>query len=52
MRAIGLDRVVSRAGVLPQAAQRLDASAEIAPYEVRVGIERSPTSAPRAWPPT
>ena len=50
MSAIGLDRVVSPAG--PQAAQRLDASAEIAPYEVRVGIERSPTSAPRAWPPT
>ena len=52
MSAIGLDRVVSPAGVLPQAAQRLDASAEIAPYEVRVGIERSPPSAPRAWPPT
>ena len=52
MSAIGLERVMSPSGVLPQAAQRLDASAEIAPYEVRVGIERSPTSAPRAWPPT
>jgi L-erythro-3,5-diaminohexanoate dehydrogenase len=38
--AIGLERVVSPAGVLPQAAQRLDASAEIAPYEVRVRVER------------
>jgi L-erythro-3,5-diaminohexanoate dehydrogenase len=46
-----LDRVVSPAGVLPQAAQRLDASAEIAPYEVRVRVERPPPSAPRAWPP-
>lgn len=40
MSAIGLDRVESPAGVLPQAAQRLDASAEIAPYEVRVRVER------------
>ena len=40
MSAIGLERVVSPAGVLPQAAQRLDASAEIAPYEVRVRVER------------
>jgi L-erythro-3,5-diaminohexanoate dehydrogenase len=38
--AIGLERVVSPAGVLPQAAQRLDASAEIAPDEVRVRVER------------
>jgi L-erythro-3,5-diaminohexanoate dehydrogenase len=38
--AIGLERVMSPAGVLPQAAQRLDASAEIAPDEVRVRVER------------
>jgi len=40
VRAIGLERVVSPAGVLPQAAERLDASAEIAPHEVRVRVER------------
>ena len=40
MSAIGLHRVVSPAGVLPQAAERLDASAEIAPDEVRVRVER------------
>lgn len=40
MSAIGLERVVSPAGVLPQAAERLDASAEIAPHEVRVRVER------------
>jgi len=38
--AIGLERVVSPAGVLPQAAERLDASAEVAPHEVRVRVER------------
>jgi L-erythro-3,5-diaminohexanoate dehydrogenase len=38
--AIGLHRVVTPAGVLPQAAERLDASAEIAPLEVRVRVER------------
>lgn len=38
--AIGLDRAESPAGVLPRAAQRLDATAEIAPYEVRVRVER------------
>ena len=31
---------MSPAGVLPQAAERLDASAEIAPHEVRVRVER------------
>jgi hypothetical protein len=36
--AIGLERVVSPAGVLPRAAERLDASAEIAPHEVRVRV--------------
>ena len=40
MSAIGLHRVVSPAGVLPQAAQRLDASPEIGPDEVRVRVER------------
>jgi L-erythro-3,5-diaminohexanoate dehydrogenase len=38
--AIGLERVVSPAGVLPQAADRLEASAEIAPHEVRIRVER------------
>jgi NADPH:quinone reductase-like Zn-dependent oxidoreductase len=38
--AIGLHRVVSPAGVLPQAAERLDPSAGIAPDEVRVRVER------------
>src|SRR5919112_172813 len=38
--ALGLQRVVSPAGVLPQAAERLDASPEIAPDEVRVRVER------------
>jgi L-erythro-3,5-diaminohexanoate dehydrogenase len=38
--AIGLERVVSPAGVLPQAAERLDASARIAPDEVRIRVER------------
>ncbi|HEY7103323.1 MAG TPA: L-erythro-3,5-diaminohexanoate dehydrogenase [Mycobacteriales bacterium] len=40
MSAIGLERVVSPAGVLPQAAERLDASARIAPDEVRIRVER------------
>ena len=52
MSAIGLERVMSPSGVLPQAAQRLDASAEIAPDEVRLRVERPPPPAPRAWPPT
>jgi L-erythro-3,5-diaminohexanoate dehydrogenase len=38
--AIGLHRVVSPAGVLPQAAERLDASPEIGADEVRVRVER------------
>ena len=37
---VGLHRVVEPAGVLPQAAWRLDASPEIAPDEVRVAVER------------
>ena len=40
MSAIGLQRVVSPAGVLPQAAERLHASAGTAPHEVRVRVER------------
>ena len=40
MSAIGLHRVVSPAGVLPQAAQRLDASPSIGADEVRVRVER------------
>ena len=40
MSAIGLERVVSPVGVLPQAADRLDASVEIASDEVRVRVER------------
>ncbi|WP_433002374.1 L-erythro-3,5-diaminohexanoate dehydrogenase [Kribbella sp. CA-294648] len=37
---VGLHRVIEPAGVLPQAAQRLDASAELWPDEVRISIER------------
>ncbi|WP_432824290.1 zinc-binding alcohol dehydrogenase [Dactylosporangium sp. CA-092794] len=37
---IGLHRVLSPAGVLPQAAQRLDASPAIADDEVRLRVER------------
>ena len=37
---IGLHRVIDPAGVLPQAAQRLDASPEIGADEVRVAVER------------
>jgi L-erythro-3,5-diaminohexanoate dehydrogenase len=39
-RAIGLDRVLEPAGALPQAAQRLDDSPELAPDEVRVAVSR------------
>src|SRR5918993_613945 len=38
--AIGLHRVLAPAGVLPQAAQRLDAAPAIGPDEVRVAVER------------
>ncbi|MGN9778884.1 zinc-binding alcohol dehydrogenase [Micromonospora sp. H33] len=37
---MGLHRVLEPAGVLPQAAWRLDASPEIAPNEVRIRVER------------
>ncbi|MEV1145537.1 zinc-binding alcohol dehydrogenase, partial [Micromonospora sp. NPDC049799] len=37
---VGLHRVVEPAGVLPQAAWRLDASPEIAANEVRIRVER------------
>ncbi|MBW8483441.1 L-erythro-3,5-diaminohexanoate dehydrogenase [Actinomadura sp. PM05-2] len=37
---MGLHRVLEPTGVLPQAALRLDASPEIGPDEVRVGVER------------
>jgi L-erythro-3,5-diaminohexanoate dehydrogenase len=37
---VGLHRVVEPAGVLPQAALRLDASAAIGPDEVRVAVRR------------
>jgi L-erythro-3,5-diaminohexanoate dehydrogenase len=40
VRAIGLHRVLEPAGVLPQAAQRLDASPSIGPDEVRIRVER------------
>ena len=36
----GLHRVIAPAGVLPQAAQRLDARAELWPDEVRIQVER------------
>ncbi|MEQ4303467.1 zinc-binding alcohol dehydrogenase [Plantactinospora sp. B6F1] len=38
--AVGLRRVVEPAGVLPQAAYRLDARSEIAADEVRIRVER------------
>lgn len=37
---VGLNRVLEPAGVLPQAAWRLDARAEIAADEVRIGLQR------------
>lgn len=37
---VGLHRVVQPAGVLPQAAWRLDTSAAIAPNEVRIRVQR------------
>ncbi|MEJ7726898.1 MAG: L-erythro-3,5-diaminohexanoate dehydrogenase [Actinomycetes bacterium] len=37
---IGLHRVIAPSGVLPQAAERLDASPEVWPDEVRVRLER------------
>jgi L-erythro-3,5-diaminohexanoate dehydrogenase len=37
---VGLHRVLEPAGVLPQAAQRLDARPDIGPNEVRVSVER------------
>ncbi|NLU78629.1 zinc-binding alcohol dehydrogenase [Micromonospora sp. HNM0581] len=37
---VGLHRVLEPAGVLPQAAWRLDARPEIAPNEVRIRVER------------
>src|SRR3954469_12605115 len=37
---IGLHRVLAPAGVLPQAADRLDATADIWPDEVRISVER------------
>ena len=37
---VGLHRVLAPAGVLPQAATRLDASAQIGPDEVRIRVER------------
>ncbi|MGH3747974.1 MAG: zinc-binding alcohol dehydrogenase [Micromonosporaceae bacterium] len=39
-RAVGLHRVVEPAGVLPQAAWRLDNRPEIHPEEVRVAVQR------------
>src|ERR1051326_5599394 len=37
---VGLHRVVEPAGVLPQAATKLDNSPEIGPDEVRIAVER------------
>jgi L-erythro-3,5-diaminohexanoate dehydrogenase len=37
---VGLSRVLAPAGVLPQAAWRLDASPELGPDEVRIRVER------------
>jgi L-erythro-3,5-diaminohexanoate dehydrogenase len=40
MSAVGLHRVIAPAGVLPQAADRLDTDPAIRPDEVRVAVER------------
>ena len=40
MSAIGLHRVIAPAGVLPQAADRLDTDPAIRPDEVRITVER------------
>src|SRR5918911_2955715 len=37
---LGADRVLSPAGALPQAADRLDASGPVRPYELEVAVER------------
>lgn len=37
---VGLERVISPSGVLPQAAEKLDNSPEIRPDEVRIRVER------------
>src|SRR5512133_1148583 len=39
-RALGVHRVVDPAGVLPQAARRLDADPAIGPDEVRIAVQR------------
>ena len=39
-RALGVHRVLEPAGVLPQAAQRLDADPAIGPDEVRISVQR------------
>jgi L-erythro-3,5-diaminohexanoate dehydrogenase len=38
--SVGLERVLEPAGVLPQAAWRLDASPEVRADEVRIAVER------------
>ena len=40
MSAVGLHRVLEPAGVLPQAATRLDTAPAIRPDEVRIAVER------------
>src|SRR6478672_7152413 len=39
-RALGVHRVLEPAGVLPQAALRLDADPAVGPDEVRIAVER------------
>ena len=39
-RALGVHRVLEPAGVLPQAAQRLDADPSLGPDEVRISVQR------------
>src|SRR4051794_38831715 len=39
-RALGVHRVLEPAGVLPQAARRVDADPTIGPDEVRIAVER------------
>ena len=47
---VGLHRVITPSGVLPQAAEKLDARAEIWPDEVReLGVSAGPAAERRTW---
>src|SRR4029450_14086159 len=48
-RAVGLHRVIEPAGVLPQAADKLDTTPRIGPDEVRIRVERVNLYTPPFW---